>query len=313
MKGKMNRIFRSGGMEFSGGQTGVWRLLLALILLGTVLLAGGCYDYKLKVGKAAFHKKYMLRKNPEALKKYDRGALRVSPVPGSKVILYLDPGTMLEPIKYSRNWYQAKTKEGRTGWIFQSDVYRVPVASAIYDRKYKSDDNHAIILTLPLIIIMLCSLFYFNNRFTRTVLLPILLILILIASVYFVGKMRARFERYNYAFRKISTFLKDKQSHIYASDFLWPNRINYFSGYTKNYSYYYCSKTPHYNRNTRIHIVTAENMNRIRGYVIVDTNFFDRMRAHAGWTLPPFYETGVYPSNWTKVMQIGGASLFVAR
>ena len=130
-----------------------------IILLCAVFLLPGCFDYKLKVGYLGFHRKIMLRDKPEELAKLEKGLLRAAPGPGAAVLQVLEPGTVLEPLRYAANFYQVKTPEGRQGWIYQSQVYRIPVYEAIYDLQYHSNDNQALTFTLPLLIILLCFLF----------------------------------------------------------------------------------------------------------------------------------------------------------
>ena len=284
-----------------------------IILLCATILLPGCFDYTLKVGYLGIHRKILLRDKPEELKKLDQGQLRASPGPGAAITQVLERGTVLEPVKYANNWYYVKTPEGRYGWIYQSQVYRVPVYEAIYDLQYRSSDNHALALTLPMIIILLCFLFFINNAFTRTVLLPVLLLLALISAAYFVGQERAILHRHSHAFKRISSYLADKPATVYATDYIWTTRLNFWTGFTRHFSYYPSRKDPDYNNVSRIRTLRGStNYRALRGvYVVVDTRYF--AQAATQWALPDFTATGAYPGNWRKVMQSGTATLFFAQ
>lgn len=284
-----------------------------IILLCAVFLLPGCFDYKLKVGYLGIHRKIMLRDKPEELKKLEMGQLRAAPAPGSAITEVLERGTVLEPLKYANNWYYVKTGAGRYGWIYQSQVYRIPVYEAIYDLQYRSSDNHALTLSLPLIIIFLCCLFFINNRFTRTALLPVLLLLTLISAAYFVGKERAILQRHSHAFKRISTYLADKPATVYVTDYIWTSRLNFWTGFTRHFSYYHSGKAPDYNNTARIRTLRGStNYRALHGvFIVVDTRYF--AQAATQWALPDFAVTGAYPGNWQKVMQSGTATLFFAQ
>jgi hypothetical protein len=284
-----------------------------VLLLCAVFLLPGCFDYKLKVGYLGFHRKLMLRDKPEELAKLEKGLLRAAPGPGARVLQVLEPGTVLEPLRYMANFYQVKTPEGRQGWIYQSQVYRIPVYEAIYDLQYHSNDNQALAVTLPLIIILLCFLFFLNNRFTRTVLLPLLLLLTLINAAYFVGKERAKLHRHSHAFKRISTYLADKPATVYVTDYIWTTRLNFWTGFTRHFSYYPSKKAPDYNTTSRIRTLRGStNYRGLHGvYIVVDTRYLEM--AATQWTLPEFAVTGSYPGNWQRVMQSGSATLFFAQ
>jgi uncharacterized protein YgiM (DUF1202 family) len=283
-----------------------------LVLLFALITSAGCFDYRLKVGYVGVHKKLLLMNDPEALAKLNQGRLRSSPSPSGAVIQVLEPGTKLVSLRYSSNWYNVKTDTGRTGWIYQSEVYRIPVYNAIYSLRYSSDDNHALIVTLPLLIILLCAMFFIDGKITRTFLLPVLILLILINATFLVGTKRAQLDRNAHSFRKISEYLTDKPNTVYATDYLWTNRVNFWTGYTRNFSYYYSSKVPGYNRMARIRTLRTDNAYDLHGvYVIVDPSFFDLAENY--WELPGFVKSGAYPGNWRKVLQSGNAMLFYAQ
>jgi hypothetical protein len=291
----------------------VWRIAALSIACACLFSLTGCFEYRLRVGSLAVHKKIMLRNDKAALAKHERGVLRNAPSFSAGVSAYLEPGTELEPLRLASYWYYVKTPQGRQGWIYQSQVYRIPVAKPIYDLQYRSDDNHAIIASLPLVIIMVCSLFFFNNRFTRTVLLPVLLLLILLSAVYFSGTQRATMDRHTHTFKKISGFLNDKAATVYVTDYLWSNRVNFWTGYTRHFSYYHSSKQPNYNSNARIRTLRAStDWRNLHGvYIIVDPAFFEH--AATIWELPEFASSGVYPANWESVLSSGSATLYWAR
>jgi len=255
----------------------------------------------------------MLRDNPGELMKLDQGLLRAAPGPGAAITQVLERGMALEPLKYANNWYYVKTPENRYGWIYQSQVYRVPVYEAIYDLQYRSSDNHALALTLPMIIILLCCMFFMNNRLTRTVLLPVLLLLALISAAYFVGQERAILHRHSHAFKRISSYLADKPATVYATDYIWTSRLNFWTGFTRHFSYYNSRKDPDYNNTARIRTLRGStNLRALHGvYIVVDTRYF--AQAATQWALPDFASTGAYPGNWQKVMQSGTATLFFAQ
>lgn len=287
--------------------------VLCLLCMTALPLVTGCFEYKLKVGYLAFHKKILLRNDPKALEKLEKGALRNAPSFNAGVRAYLEPGTVLDPLKYQSNWYYVKTPNNMQGWIFQSGVYRVPTVDPIYDLQYYSRDNHALIITVPVLIILLCSLFFFNNRFTRTILLPVLLILILITAMYFVGMYRARLDRATYKFKKISTYLIDKGATVYVTDYLWTNRLNFWTGYKRHFSYYRSSKVPGYNNTARIRTLrSGTDFASLRNvFVIADPQFYSL--AERFWTLPAFLHSGSYPPNWQRVISSDEAILFWVR
>ena len=287
--------------------------VLCLLCMTALPLVTGCFEYKLKVGYLAFHKKILLRNDPKALEKLEKGALRNAPSFNAGVRAYLEPGTVLDPLKYQSNWYYVKTPNNMQGWIFQSGVYRVPTVDPIYDLQYYSRDNHALIITVPVLIILLCSLFFFNNRFTRTILLPVLLILILITAMYFVGMYRARLDRATYKFKKISTYLIDKGATVYVTDYLWTNRLNFWTGYKRHFSYYRSSKVPGYNNTARIRTLrSGTDFASLRNvFVIADPQFYSL--AERFWTLPEFLHSGSYPPNWQRVISSDEAILFWVR
>ncbi len=286
---------------------------IVIVLIFAVFLLPGCFDYSLKVGYLGFHRKLMLRDKPEELAKLENGVLRAAPGPGGRVIGILDPGTVLEPLRYSANFYQVRTPDGRTGWIYQSQVYRVPVFEAIYNLQYHSIDNQALAITLPLLIIFLCFMFFLNNKWTRTLLLPLLILLTLINAAYFVGMERAKLHRHSHAFKLISAYLADKNATVYASDYIWTTRLNYWTGFTRHFTYYPSKKAPDYNNTARIRTLRGSTAyHDLHGvYIVVDTRYL-AMAANL-WELPDFAATGVYPGNWSKVMQSGTATLFYAQ
>lgn len=286
---------------------------LAFCMVIAVLFFSACFDYTLRVGYVGLHKKLLLMNNPEELQKLDCAHLRTTPSPGSAIIRILPSGTNLEPLKFANNWYQVKTTEGQIGWVYQSQVYRMPVYRTIYDLQYYSTDNHALIVTMPLIIILLSILLFANNKFTRTIIIPLLLLLILINAVYIVGMERAKLHRHSHAFKKFSEYLKDKPATVYATDYLWTNRINFWTGYSRHFSYYYSRKEPQYNASSRIRTLRADtDMNFLHGvFVVVDSRYFEH--AARQWTVPEFVLTGNFPSNWSLVMESGSAKLFYAR
>lgn len=290
---------------------GKLKFIIALIFI--FIGIAGCFDYTLKVGYVGLHKKVLLLHNPEEMNKLDTAQLRTYPAPSSPIIRTLPCGMSLEPLKFTNNWYQVKTPEGQIGWVYQSQVYRVPVYDAVYNLQYHSLDNHALIVTMPLIIILLSILLFANNKLTRTIIVPILLLLILINAVYIVGMERAKLHRHSHAFKRFSEYLKDKPATVYATDYLWTNRINFWTGYTRHFSYYYSNRDPHYNASSRIRTLRADtDYHSLRGvFIVVDPRYLEQ--AARQWTVPEFILSGNYPPNWSLVMESGGAKLFFAR
>ncbi len=166
-------------------------VLLAFIIIGL----NSCYDYTLQVGSLALHKKMLYKNNPKKLKKYITAKLRYRPDRWSKYKLILKQGTIVKPLKYIKNWYLVKTDANVTGWVFHGEVTRVPIYKAVYDFNYRSDDNHALIITLPLIIILLCGMLYIDNRLTRSTIMVLLILATVISGMHFAGKERSRFRR----------------------------------------------------------------------------------------------------------------------
>ncbi len=286
---------------------------MSIFIIITTVCISGCFDYTLRVGYMGLHKKLLLLDNPEEFKKLDSASLRSYPAPSAPVIRTLPGGTNLKPLQFKNNWYQVKTPEGQIGWVYQSQVYRIPVYNAIYNLQYSSNDNHALIITMPLIIILLSILLFANNKLSRTIIVPILLLLILINAVYIVGMERAKLHRHSHAFKKFSEYLKDKPATIFATDYLWTNRINFWTGYTRHFSYYYSRKAPHYNAESRIRTLRADtDYHSLRGvFIVVDSRYLEH--AARQWTVPEFILSGNYPSNWSLVMESGSAKLFYAR
>ncbi len=291
-----------------------WKQKYIVIAIIAVLFGNsGCFDYTLRVGYVGLHKRLALQNNPQELKKIDTAHLRSYPSPSSPILRILQSGTNLDPLKYTNNWYQVKTPDGQIGWVYQSQVYRVPVYHAIYDLQYHSVDNHALIVTMPLIIILLSILLFANNKLTRTIIVPILLLLVLINAVYIVGMERAKLHRHSHTFKKFSEYLKDKPAIVYATDYLWTNRINFWTGYTRHFSYYNSHKEPQYNAVSRIRTLRADtDCHSLRGvFIVVDTRYLEQ--AARQWEVPEYILSGNYPPNWSLIMESGSAKLFYAR
>jgi hypothetical protein len=137
--------------------------------------------------------------------------------------------------------------------------------------------------------------------------------LTLINAAYFVGKERAKLHRHSHAFKRISSHLVDKAATVYATDYIWTSRLNFWTGFTRHFSYYPSRNAPDYNNTSRIRTLRGSTDYRaLHGvYIVVDTRYFEQ--AATQWTLPEFAVTGAYPGNWQKVMQSGSATLYFAQ
>ena len=284
-----------------------------ILTLLVIFIFSGCFDYKLKVGKLAFHKSFMLRNDKEALQKFERGRLKRGKFLRGGIIEYLEPGTVLEPIKYEKSWYYVKTPKGNRGWILEGDVYRTPVYETIYDRSYRSQDNPALTVTLPLVVIIILIILMFNNRFTRTVIFPVLILIMVIGTAYIVGYERASYDRFTHPFKTISEYLKDKDGTVMATDYIWTNRLNYWTDYNRHFSYYSSINVPCYNCKSRIrYLIDPTDPESIHGvYIVTDSRYYELSQSTE--TIPKMIESGKYPKNWRIIMDFGPAKLFYAR
>jgi hypothetical protein len=187
-----------------------------------------------------------------------------------------------------------------SGWLRERDFKRVPVLGMkdVLSLKKKRNDVPIRWATVPLIIILLASLLYLNNFFTRLFISPIIVVLFFFLSV----QLASQHKRANYlgskVFKTVGKYLYEHRGpRIYTTDDIWRRRLNFYMKYWPMRG----------NQNTILAITEERQENSDGGYyLVVDPRLYHRIT----WNPPAFVKTGEFPENWKTIMKFGEVKLF---
>ena len=271
------------------------------ILFLSFFIVSGCYDYNLKVIS-------------------DNASLRSGPGDRSPVIIPLKKGEVIHKISKNFQWYFVEVEREKNkkfkGYVYRDNVSRVHSIDGILSSNYKSEDNLALMITLPVVFVLVGGLIAASeHKKFNLIIILFLIFLICVQTIYITAVHQNKMSRLNTGFRMICHYLSQSveknKAHIYYTDYTWPARIEVFSRFQTHFDRFAVDA---YNRESHLHAISSRtDLSKLQGvYVITDSTYYETVMSR-GWTLPESITGKIYPQNWQLVMSYGNARLFFAR